>query len=384
MPMSKLTRTLATLLPSAMLPWSRTASLQALVYADIYGTDDSELVTRDIAMRVAPIKRARAVIVGRLGDLPLELGQFVGGEFVADAKQPAWLTQTAEVATTPWYRFARSLDDVLFYGWSLWAVERDALGQIIDADRIDAERWKFDQSSPTGVAIALGDLAAPIWGPISDASSVLLFAGPDEGLLTNARDTIIGWRHMERAWVGRVRNPIPMVVLHEKSENSVSQTEAQQYVGAWAKARTAPNGAVGFLPAQLDLEVHGDVNADLFNEGRNAARIDVANHTNLPVSYLDGSTASSSLTYVTQEGSRAQIIDDLEYWIAPFEARLSEPDVTGDARKVVRLNRSNLSAVPNDDHGPERDTPNTEQSAQAGTSSSPAGMSNLRNQEATA
>lgn len=162
---------------------------------------------------------------------------------------------------------------------------------------------------------------------------------------------------MERSWVGRVRNPIPAMVLEEQNENGISQEEAAKHVAAWAKARTSPNGAVGFLPASLKLGVYGEVKADLFNEGRNAARIDVANHMNLPVSYLDGSTATSSLTYVTQEGSRNQIIDDLEYWIAPFEARLSQPDVTGNPKKVIRLNRSNLTAVPNDDHGPERDQP---------------------------
>lgn len=355
--MSLLTRALSTLLPGVMFPWSSTAALQALVYSDIYGVDDSEIVVRATAIRVAPVKRGRAVIVGRLADLPFELGTFIDGEFVADDDQPAWLTSTASMATTPWYRFAMSLDDVLFSGWSLWAATRDAdTGEILDADRIDVALWRFDIASPTGIAIGIGDPAAPVWVHVTDERSVILFAGPDEGLLYTAHDTIVGWRHMERAWVGRVRNPIPLIALHENGENGVTPEEAKAHVAAWAAARTSPNGAVGWLPKGIDLEVHGDVDADLFNEGRNAARIDVANHMNLPVSYLDGSTASASLTYVTQEGSREQIIDDLEYWVAPFEARLSEADIAGEG-KAIRLNRSNLTAVPNDDHGPGRDTP---------------------------
>lgn len=356
--MSLLTRTLSALLPGVMFPWSATSStLQALVYADIYGTTDNEIVTRESAMRVAPVKRGRAVIIGRLGDLPLEQGEFVKGAFVADDVQPAYLTQTKSVASTPWQRFAWSLDDVLFAGWSLWASDRDDADTITDLDRIPLNRWRFDQASPTGVSVALGDLQTPVWVHVTDERSVLLFAGPDDGLLVNAHDSIVGWRHMERAWVGRVRNPIPLMVLHEKEANTVKQPEAEAYVTAFANGRTSPNGAIGFLPASLEMEVHGEVEADLFNEGRNAARIDIANHMNLPVSYLDGSTATSSLTYTTQEGSRAQIIDDLEYWIAPFEARLSQPDVTGNPAKVVRVNRSNLTAVPNDEHGPNRDTP---------------------------
>ncbi len=150
-------------------------------------------------------------------------------------------------------------------------------------------------SPPTGVS-ANG-------APVTDPNSVLLICGPDEGLLITARDSIRGWRYMEKAWVGRARNPIPLIVIHEAQENGTTQDEAQAIVSAFAAARTSENGAVGFLPAGLNLEVHGAVEADLFDKGRNASRIDIANQVNLPVSYLDGSTATSSLTYVTQEAA---------------------------------------------------------------------------------
>lgn len=331
------------LAPLPILPWAPSPELAALVYSDIYGPSDLDAVTRETAMTVSPVKRARAVIVGRLADLPLEQGEEIDGEFVADSEQPDWLTRTLTPQTL-WHRFAWTLDDILFTGWSLWLVSRDARGAITDTARLARHRWGFDTASPTGVAID--------GRPVTDARSVILFAGPDEGLLITARDAIRGWRYMERAWVGRVRNPIPLVVLHEKNENGVTQAEAQQYVTAFANARRSEDGAVGFLPASLDLETYGEIEADLYDKGRNACRIDIANQTNLPVSYLDGSTATSSLTYVTQEGTRAQIIDDLEYWLAPFEARLSQADVTGQDGKVIRVNRSNLTATPNDTHGP--------------------------------
>jgi hypothetical protein len=346
--MSLLDRFLGLITPSVQLPLAPSAELQALVWSDIYGGTNAEAVTRESAMTCSPVKRGRAVIVGRLSDLPFEIGTYEDGEFVADATQPEWLTQIENVAQSPWHRFAYTLDDVLFTGWSLWIVERDDAGSIISAERLARHRWQFDQDSPTGVSID--------WFHVTDPKSVILFAGPDEGLLITARDAIRGWRYMERAWIGRVRNPIPAMVLEETGDGHVTQDEAKQYVEAWAKARTSDNGAVGFLPKSLRLAVHGEVEADLYDKGRNAVRIDLANQMNLPVAYLDGSTATSSLTYVTQEGTRAQIIDDLEYWIAPFEARLSQADITGDANKVIRLNRSNLTAVPNDPHGPERDT----------------------------
>lgn len=355
--MSLLTRIVQALVPGAILPFAPTGeNLHGLVYSDIYGgsADSVDVITRDAAMRVAPVVKGRAVIIGRLGDLTFEIGEFVDGEFVADQDQPAWLTTTEDIATTAWYRFTMSLDDVLFTGWSLWSVIRDGFGKITGADRIERTEWRFDPQSPTGVAIRLG----LIWVHVTDDQSVLLFAGPlPGGLLGAAHDAIKGWRYMERAWVGRVRNPIPLLILKEKEKGTVRQPEAEMYVRTFAKNRTSDTGAVGFLPATIDAEALGEAKADLFNEGRNAARIDFANFLNLPVTYLDGSTATSSLTYVTQEGDRNQVIDDLEYWVAPFEAVLSEQRVTGDAKKVIRLNRSNLTNTPNDPNGPERSKP---------------------------
>ncbi|MFF8186609.1 hypothetical protein ACF044_05055 [Microbacterium sp. NPDC016588] len=354
--MSLLQRIVSALAPGLMLPWSATARMEQFAWSDIFGADDSETVTRGVAMKVAPVHKARSVIVSRLADLPFELGEFKNGEFVADTNQPGWLTATEDEATTPYHRFAWSLDDILFTGWALWAVDRDEAGTVTAAERIARNLWRFDPESPTGVAVGLDSGAGIIWAPVTDSSTVLLFAGPDEGLLTTAHDAIVGWRHMERAWVGRTRNPIPLIVLQETQENNLTEDEVDKVIADYSKARMSPNGAILFAPYGIEVNALGEAKADLFNEGRNAARIDIANHVNLPVTYLDGSTATSSLTYVTQEGDRNQVIDDLEFWIAPFEARLSEADVTGSAKKVIRLNRSNLTNVPNDDHGPDRDT----------------------------
>lgn len=337
-------------------PWAASAEMQSLVYSDIYGSAAGrEAVTRTTAMTVAPIGRGRNLIVGNLAGLPFEQGEYIDGEFVPDATQPAWLTQS-ETVQSPWLRFALSLDDLIFTGWCLWAVERDGSGAITDAVRVQRERWAFDTSSPTGVKVDNKD--------VEDSRSVILFAGPHEGLLVVAADTIRGWRHMESSWVGRVRNPIPLIVLHEKEANGVGEAEAQAIVKAYAEARTSPTGAVSWLPAGIDLEVHGDVEADLFEKGRNAVRLDVANHLNLPASALDGSAATASLTYVTKEGDRTQLIDDLEFWIDPFDARLSQPDVTAPG-KVIRLRRATMSAVPNDPYGSDRGTPEAAQPSPA-------------------
>lgn len=327
-------------------PWATPGDLLPIVYSDIYGPTGLDAVTRDTAVTCAPIAKGLGIITSRIADLPLVAGTLQpggedGDEFVPDAVQPGWLRATGHPQDV-WHRMSLTLDDLVFHGWSLWAVQRDSSGAITDAGRIVYQDWAFDTTSPTGVRIGSK--------PVINATEVILFAGPHEGILIRARDSIRGWRHMEAAWVGRVRNPVPLVVLHEAEANSVTQPEAEMYVAAWARNRTSPTGAVGWLPATINLEVYGELEADLFDKGRNAARLDLANHLGLPASALDGTAATASLTYVTQEGDRNALVDDLEMWMGPIESRLSQPDIAGPG-KVIRFSRTNLTNTPNDPYG---------------------------------
>ncbi|KIC59954.1 hypothetical protein RM52_00595 [Microbacterium hominis] len=241
---------------------------------------------------------------------------------------------------------AMTIDDLIFHGYSLWALERSEVGTILDARRVPIHRWNFDSHSPTGIAVDNVH--------VTDPASVIFFTGPDEGLLKTGAQTIRGAIAMEVAWVGRVQNPVPMTVLHEVNAGQgsrITATEAQQYVQTWQEARTSPNGAVGFLPATLQMETYGELQADLFENGRNQIRLDIANFLNLPASILDGSANSASLTYETREGERQELVEWLEYWLAPIESRLSAPDITPRGQ-YIRFDRTNLIAVPNQDHGP--------------------------------
>lgn len=325
-------------------PWAGDGgNIERLVYNDLYGTSADE-VSRLTAMTVSPIKRGRSIIVGTLADLPLGIGTWDGAHWTPDAEQPEWLNATTGVVT-PWHRLAFTLDDILFAGRSLWVTERDSFGQITAAEWVSLERWEIREDSPTGVMLD--------GQPVLDPASVIFFQGPDEGLLATGADTIRAWRALARTRVAKARNPIPMTVLQEVDKNSVSQGEAEGYVEAWGNNRRQENGMVGFLPAKLKLDTHGDTKPEMFDTAFNALRLDAGNLLNLPASLLDGSTATASLTYVTQEGQRSALVDYLEYWLAPIEARLSQPDVTRPGA-VVRFDRSTLSRVPNDSHGPAR------------------------------
>src|SRR5690606_9573712 len=109
----------------------------------------------------------------------------------------------------------------------------------------------------------------------------------------------------------------------------------------WSKARRDPeSSAVGFVPYGIQpvfpgLDASGT--QDLFIQGRNALRLDIANLTNIPASLLDGSVATASLTYQTQEGQRSSFQEQtMRYWLSPIEHRLSMDDVTPSGQ-VVRF-----------------------------------------------
>ncbi|TQJ31952.1 phage portal protein [Microbacterium sp. SLBN-146] len=321
--------------------WYET-NAQALVYRDHFGSKYGEL-QRTAAMKVAPIKRGRAIIVGSISDLPLSAGAWDGVTWVPANRQPVWLTRCSGTQT-PWHRMATTVDDLIFYGWSLWALNRSEAGTILDAYALPQNRWSFDQSTPLGIRIDKT--------PVTDPRNVILFQGPDEGILATGNEAVQSWAALGLARLAKAQNPIPAMVLQETEAGKVTQAEAEQYVKAWGDRRRDPNGMIGFLPSKLSLAVHGDIKPELYDQAFNALRLDVANLLNLPASLLDGSTATASLTYVTQEGERQSLIDWLEYWLAPIEARLSMPDVTPQGQ-VVRFDRSNLTDVPNNSHGPE-------------------------------
>jgi phage portal protein BeeE len=88
---------------------------------------------------------------------------------------------------------------------------------------------------------------------------------------------------------------------------------------------------------------HGQADAVLFIEGRNSSRLDIAAFFNLPGAILDATTATASLTYVTQEGTRTSVYDlTLPYWVRPIESRLSQDDVCA-AGQSIRFDFSSLA-----------------------------------------
>lgn len=300
-------------------PWGD-GQLDKFVWSEILGLE-SVPMSRKEAMTVPAVSAARHRII-QLADRPLRALRAAQDI----TQEHAWLYRT-DTVQTPWERMANTLDDWIFYPWSLWLLARGAvtsgLGPVQDARHVPYERWSTDAQG-----------AVHVDGKLVPPSDYLLLPGPFDGLLNVAAETIRSAKALERAWSSRVRNPAPTVIVEEKEEGSMTKTEARKYVQAVSTALRDPDGAVFFAPYKVNIRLENESGIDVLTEARNAVRIDIANYLNLNASALDGSKPQSSLTYETQETEAAELQDRMAFWTAPLEHLLSTDQIVPRGTRV--------------------------------------------------
>jgi hypothetical protein len=286
--------------------------LTAIVWADIFG-ETLTPVTRADAMAVPAMARARHIICGFGARAPLRAYQ---GE--AEVEAPSWTYRTDQVTMLPpYHRMLWSLDDVLFGGWSLWAVARDAETKVQDAARVPFDWWEFDDDG----TIKIDDHEMPY-------EDVLLIPGPHEGLLAFGAGAIRHAARLLRAAQVAAETPVPNMELHDEGEIQLTQTEQDELIAAWAKARRGENGGVAYTSRGVKAIAHGQNDAHLLIDGRNAAAVDIARTASLPAALLDATLDKGSLTYETAEGRNAQALEyGVQLYLDAIAARLSMDDV---------------------------------------------------------
>jgi len=298
-------------------PWAG-GQLSQVVWSDIFGVE-ANTISRKEAMTIPAVAKARQILVTSIAKYPLVA--LSGADDVTSSH--AWL-QATDGEVSPWHRMAWTIDDLIFFGWSLWGVERDASGQIIKADRCPIERWTID---PDGL-IRIDDVVA-------EEGSVILIPAPFEGLLAVGSRTLKGGAKLEASWVGKATNPIPAIELHATTDDPLEQDEVLNLVQAWADARSDVNGAIAFTPHNVQAIAHGSAEPSLLIEGRNFLRIDVGAFLGIPASLMDASLSTASLTYSTNESQRNEFADfTLPYWLEPIQQRLSLDDVVPSGERV--------------------------------------------------
>jgi Phage portal protein len=303
--------------PQIGSPWS-TGQLTAIVWADILGLDVLP-PSRPEAMSVPAVARARNLLAGTVAGLPLRALR--GQDLVQP--QPTWLSRT-DGPVSPWHRMCWTVDDILFSGWSLWAVQRDTDGFVIAADRVPPELWTW---GPDGRTIVMD-------GQPADPTTVLLIPGPNEGILNFGGRAMREAAQLERAAANGAANPVPAVELHQTTDDTLTDAEADELRAKWAAAMVG--GGVAYTNSALQVIPHGTQPEQLLITGRNAAAVNMARLTNVPAAMLDATTAGSSLTYETVAGRNAEFIDyGVALYLEPIAARLSMDDVVPRGQRVA-------------------------------------------------
>lgn len=286
----------------------------APVFAGLDLPDHGGAVTRDMAMAVPALARARTLICSTIAGVPLVSVDRHGDD---DGRTPDFIEQTTG-GVSPYHRMLWTIDDLFFYGWSLWGVDRDARGQVLDAARIPYEMWSMDSEGTVQVD-----------GRPVRADDVCLIPGISEGILTTGRATIEQAHRLLRAAARAADNPAAQVELHQTNDAPMTQDDVEALIKRWARARRGEDGGVAFTSAGIEVKEHGASSEHLLIEGRNAAAVDIARHANLPATMVDATLSGSSLSY---QNTAARMSELVTFGLSPLmnavASRLSQVDMT--------------------------------------------------------
>lgn len=265
-------------------------------------------------MAVPALARARTLICSTIAGVPLVS---VDAENNDDGRTPDYIsTTTGEVS--PYHRMLWTIDDLFFHGWSLWAVDRDSRGQVLDAARVPFEMWQLDSEGNVMVD-----------GSPARSTDVCLIPGISEGILTTGRATIAQAHQLLRAAARAADNPSAQVELHQTNDAPMTEEDVERLIARWARARAGENGGVAYTSSGIEVKEHGASSEHLLIEGRNAAAVDIARHANLPATMVDATLSGSSLSY---QNTAARMSELVTFGLAPLmnavAARLSQNDMT--------------------------------------------------------
>lgn len=298
--------------PQVGSPWT-TGQLSQIVWADVFG-GDVQPVTRALAMAVPAVAKARHTLCSVIGPLPLVDFQ----DATAAPTQPLWMQRT-DGDLSPFHRMVWTVDDLLFFGWSLWAAKRGAPSDgspLLAAARVPYERWTVDS-----------DGFITVDNQRVQADQAILIPGPHGGLLNDSSTIIRMAADNLQAAANAARNPNPNVDLHYTGDEPMADADIDALIARWSSARRGANGGVGFTNKLVEARMLGSHLDKLLIEGRNADAVDVARAAGVPAASVDATASGASLEYVTAETRNQELLDyGVRFYMDAIRSRLSQDD----------------------------------------------------------
>ena len=285
--------------------------------------------SRQEAMQVPAVARARGIMCGTVGALPLHsynktTGARVYGNPLLTQPDPS-LPLSVTMAWTA--------EDLLFSGvayWQVLAVSNED-GRPTQARRLDPQTVNYQTDAPSGTQITqFTVLGQPV--PMSGVGSIIMFNGIDEGILARGGRTINSAIQIEKAILRMAQEPVPTTVL----KNSGVDLPAEQVTNlltSWKRARQ--ERATAYLAGNLEIQTLGfDAVQMQLAENRMGLASEIARMVNIPAWYLNAEAASMTYTNVTSERRSLLDFSIMPTLLKPIEQRLSMSDITPITQEV--------------------------------------------------
>ena len=293
--------------------------LQNLDYFSVLGTPVS--TTRQLAMSVPSVARARNIICGTIGSLPLTTFNRITGEYV----DPHRVINQPDPRVAGFVVYCWLAEDIWMYGAGYGQVlemySTTDGGRVRAWTRIRPSRVSVDTEIQTDTITGYKVDGKPV--PISGVGSIIRFDGPDEGLLHRAGKTIQAAVYLENAAVNYAKEPAPSMVLKSNGTNLTAE-RISSLLSAWKTARQSRSTA--FLNADVELQQFGfDPKTLQLAEARQYVALELSRACNIPAYFLSAET--TSMTYSNAVSERRGLVDfSLRPILKAIEERLSLPD----------------------------------------------------------
>jgi HK97 family phage portal protein len=287
------------------------------------------LATREEAMGVPAIARARNMICNSIATIPLITRDKTTGQVI---DQPVVISEPDKrvPGAVSWCWAA---EDLLFTGFSYFQV----MSLFADTGRV-REMWRV---APNRVGVFLNDKGTQIEYYTVDGMQVpngsvvgglVVFYGNDEGLLNRAGKTIRTGSELERAAAMYAREPVPSMVL-KSNGTALPADRIAKLLDAWGAARR--NRGTAFLNADVELTTVGFTPEQIgLNAAREIIATELARAVGIPAYFIDAPTGSS-MTYANASTARQTLLDfSLLPLMNSISSRLSMPDFTPSTQRV--------------------------------------------------
>jgi HK97 family phage portal protein len=277
--------------------------------------------TRALAMSVPSVARARNIICGTIGSLPLTTFNRITGDYV----DPHRVINQPDPRVAGFVIYCWLAEDIWLYGAGYGQVLE--MYSATDGGRVRA----WTRVSPDRVTVDTDFLNTTINGykvdgksvPMQGVGSIIRFDGADEGFLHRSGKTVAAAVYLENAALNYAKEPAPSMVLKSNGTNLTAE-RISSLLSAWKSARQSRSTA--FLNADVDLKEFGfDPKSLQLAEGRQYVALELARACGIPAYFLSAET--TSMTYSNAVHERRSLVDfSLRPILKAIEERLSLPD----------------------------------------------------------